>query len=49
MIGPLLGVTQPALSIGPVEIGVFLLANAIIFYICFGKLWADIKRWRRGQ
>ncbi|MFN7143221.1 MAG: hypothetical protein ACK4YP_05550 [Myxococcota bacterium] len=38
---------QPPLVFGWPEIGVFLLANAIVFYICFPKLWQDIKRWRR--
>jgi hypothetical protein len=29
------------------EIGTFLLANAIIIYICAPKLLRDIRRWRR--
>jgi hypothetical protein len=40
-------VTPYPLSIGWTEIGIFMLANSIIFYICFGKLWEDIKRWRK--
>lgn len=36
----------PALVTGLPEIGIFLLANAIIFFICFPKLWRDIRRWR---
>ena len=41
----MIGVTQPPLVVGWPEFGVFMLANAIIFYICFGKLWVDMKRW----
>lgn len=41
----MLAVAQPALSVGWPEFGLFMLANAIIFYICFGRLWLDIKRW----
>jgi hypothetical protein len=44
----MIGVTQPPLVIGSHELAVFLLANVVIFYFCFGKLWVDIKRvWRR--
>jgi hypothetical protein len=45
----MIGVIQSPLDVGPAEIGIFLLANAIIFYICFPKLWKDMKRWRRGE
>lgn len=38
-------VAPPAFVFGLPELGVFLLANAIIFYIIGAKLWADIKRW----
>lgn len=37
--------SPPAFVFGLPELGVFLLANAIIFYIIGAKLWADIKRW----
>ena len=45
----MIGVAQPPLVIGWPEFGTFLLANVVIFYICFGKLWADIKRWRKER
>lgn len=38
-----------ALDWGWPEIGVFLLANVIIFWICFPKVWRDIQRWRAGS
>ena len=44
----MIAVIQPPLVVGWTEFGVFMLANAIIFYICFGKLWEDMKRWRKG-
>lgn len=44
----MIAVTQPALAIGWPEFGIFMLANAIIFWICFPKLWQDIVRWRKG-
>lgn len=44
----MIGVTQAAFQVGWPELGVFMLANAIIFWICFPKLWRDIKRWRAG-
>ncbi len=45
----MIAVVQPPLAVGWPEFATFMLANAIIFYICFGKLWQDIKRWRRGE
>jgi len=44
----MIGVVQPPLVIGWTEFGTFMLANVIIFAICFPKLWRDIVRWRRG-
>ena len=38
---------QPPVIMGPVELAWFVAANVIIFYICFGPLWKDIKRWTR--
>lgn len=40
--------SPPPLVFGPVEIGVFVLANAIIVWICAPKLLQDIRRWRKG-
>jgi hypothetical protein len=40
-------VVHPPLVFGWPEIATFMLANAIIFWICFPKLWVDIKRWRK--
>jgi hypothetical protein len=31
------------------EIGTFLLANAVIFWICFPKVWLDIQKWRAAR
>jgi hypothetical protein len=45
----LLVVTQPAVVFGAREWGIFLLANAIIFYFCAGRLIDDIKRWVRPR
>lgn len=41
--------TPPPLVIGWPEIGIFLLANAIIIWICAPRLWRDIVTWRRGS
>jgi hypothetical protein len=38
-----------ALDLGWPELGTFLLANAIVFWICFPKVWQDIRRWRAGS
>ena len=38
---------QPPVIFGWRELAWFLMANVVIFYICFGKLWEDIKRWTR--
>lgn len=40
--------TPAPVVFGPIEIGVFLLANAIIIWICLPPLLRDIRRWR-GQ
>ena len=37
----------PPLVLGWPEIGIFLLANAIIIAICAPRLWKDILAWRR--
>ncbi len=39
-------VPPPELVFTPVEIGVFLLANAIIAFFCAPRLFLDVKRWR---
>ena len=38
--------TQPPLSIGPIEIGMFLLANGVIFFFCAPRFFIDLRRWR---
>jgi len=38
-------VTPPPLVLGWPELGVFLLANAIIVWICAPRLLVDIRRW----
>jgi hypothetical protein len=42
----IVAVTEPPVIVGWPEFGIFMLANAIIWGICFPKLWVDIKRWR---
>ncbi len=37
----------PPLTIGVEELGLFLLANVIIVWICAPKLLTDIRRWRK--
>ena len=37
----------PPLILGAGEFGMFLLANAIIVWICAPKLLGDIRRWRK--
>lgn len=36
----------PPLVYSPMDVGVFLLANAIIIALCAPRLLADVKRWR---
>lgn len=38
-------IAPPPFVFGWPELGFFLLANAIIFWIIGGKLWGDVKRW----
>lgn len=38
--------TPPPLVFGPIEIGVFILANVVIVFFCAPRLLIDIRRWR---
>jgi hypothetical protein len=42
-------VAAPPLVLDGTVIGVFLLANAIIIWICAPRFWKDVLAWRRGH
>jgi hypothetical protein len=47
-LAPSLGLQEPYVF-GWSEVGIFLLANAIIWAICFPRVWADIRKWRESR